>query len=132
MRRFVFVTVGLWSLACGGMMEGMEIPGMEEPAAERDAAPADAGKAAEPAPAADAGGAKGNAAACRKYIETLNGLACMSAMPKQDPAMVCSDALDMMPCDVSKYYNCMAENSKCNGQIPDMAGTANCGTPTCN
>jgi hypothetical protein len=50
---------------------------------------------------------------------------------KLDASTICSPQLDQMPCDLAPYFNCLAENTKCNGALPDIAGQASCGQATC-
>lgn len=134
-KGWMLVVVMGASLACGGI-EGLVDDALKDVATkaiegEGGDAPAAAEAAAEPAAAAPAAaGGGGNAAACQKYIEAYNAAPCM-ASAKMDAATICNPALDQMPCDVSKYFLCMAENTKCNGPIPDLAGTAGCGQPVC-
>ena len=123
--RVGLAVVVVTSLACSNL-QSMMTPPAPPPAPVEVAEPAPA----EPAPAAAAGGGGGNVAACKKYVEAVNAAPCMSAA-KLDPAAICNDALDMMGCDISKYFDCMATNTKCNGPIPDLAGQATCGAPTC-
>ena len=75
------------------------------------------------------GGNSGNAEACKNYVQAYNDMTCIPDATKLDPATICPDNLDMSPVDMAEYYNCMAENSKCNGDLPDLAGQANCKMP---
>ena len=75
------------------------------------------------------GGGSGNAAACKNYIEAYNAMSCIPGATKLDAATICPDNLDMSPIDMSEYYNCMAAASKCNGDMPDLAGQADCKMP---
>ncbi|MCB9675451.1 MAG: hypothetical protein H6737_10070 [Alphaproteobacteria bacterium] len=75
------------------------------------------------------GGGYANQAACKSYIEKQNGLPCMK-MATVDAGQMCPDQLDMSPIDMTEYYGCMEENAKCNGDIPDLGGQANCSMPT--
>lgn len=84
--------------------------------------------------AAGAGGAAGgggdNAAACRDYVAHYNSLSCVQSVGIEFEADdMCPDALDLNPNDMSGYYQCMIDNSKCNGDIPDMAGAVDCEMP---
>lgn len=72
-----------------------------------------------------AGGGGNNVAACKAWLEKQNALPCASMM-QMNAADVCPDSLDQTPIDMESYYNCMAENAKCNGDFPDLAGQANC------
>ncbi len=78
---------------------------------------------------AGGGGGGGNAAACRNYVETYNSLPCMGSI-KLKADDICPAMLDQSPIDMTGYYDCMAENSKCNGNIPDLSGVADCKMPT--
>ncbi|MEZ4320237.1 MAG: hypothetical protein R3F61_22350 [Myxococcota bacterium] len=75
------------------------------------------------------GGSFANQAACKSYIEAQNALPCMK-MAQTDASQICPDQLDMSPVDMTEYYGCLEENAKCNGDIPDLAGQANCSMPT--
>lgn len=75
------------------------------------------------------GGNADNAAACKRYVEKQNGLECMK-MAQLNANDMCPDTLDMSPVDMASYYDCLAENAKCNGEIPDLAGQANCTMPS--
>lgn len=71
-------------------------------------------------------GGGGNAEACRNYIETQNALPCMSkAGIVLEYDTICGTTADS-PLDMTGFYNCMAENAKCNGDIPDLAGQGDC------
>jgi hypothetical protein len=104
------------ALACGG---GETAP---PPAAPVDPAGAESPEAPAPGPG-------GNRAACEAYIAHSNGVSCMTL--KLDASTICSPQLDQMPCDLAPYFNCLAENTKCNGALPDIAGQASCGQATC-
>lgn len=69
-----------------------------------------------------------NVAACKTYLEAYNALECVPKEAKLSDS-ICPDNLNMTPIDMTEYYTCMAENSKCNGDIPDLAGQANCKAP---
>ena len=43
---------------------------------------------------------------------------------------MCPASLNMTPIDMTGYYQCMIDGSRCNGDIPDMAGASNCTMPT--
>lgn len=127
-KRWILGLVVGTSLACGNVQALVEQATKEAAGPAPVSAPAPAAEA-EPAPAPAAGGGS-NVDACKKYVETVNAASCMAAA-KMDPAMMCNDALNQMPCDLSKYYNCLTEATKCNGDIPDLSGVAACGAPTC-
>jgi hypothetical protein len=114
------------SLACSGLDQVFRETREGLPAPTSAPMPADAAPSAA-APASSGG--SGNAAACQKYIERYNGLPCLGGV-KVDAASMCTGQ-DAMPCDISKYWNCMAENTKCKGAMPDIVGTASCGSPVC-
>lgn len=72
------------------------------------------------------GGGAGNAEACRNYVETQNALPCMQkANVVLEYDTMCGAVADS-PLDMSKFYTCMAENAKCDGDTPDLAGQADC------
>jgi hypothetical protein len=128
MKRWMLAVVVGSSLACGGLQTMVE-EAMEGEAPVTAPAPAVEAEVAPAAPAAGGGGGS-NVAACKKYVETVNAAECMAAA-KMDAEMMCNPALDQMPCDLSKYYTCLAENTKCNGPVPDLSGLQGCGAPTC-
>ena len=75
------------------------------------------------------GGNYDNVGACKNYVQAMNDLECLDM--KMNAGDMCSDMLDLSPCDLATYYNCMAESAKCNGDLPDLDGQQDCGTPTC-
>ncbi len=70
-----------------------------------------------------------NVGACKNYVQSYNDLSCMAVDLNADD--MCPASLDMTPCDLATYYNCMADAMKCNGDIPDISGQMDCGSPTC-
>lgn len=72
------------------------------------------------------GGNAGNKTACEAYVKHMNGLECLGVEYKADE--MCA-MVDKSPLDMEEYYNCMAENSKCEGKVPkiDISG---CKMPT--
>ncbi|MCB9683843.1 MAG: hypothetical protein H6738_02190 [Alphaproteobacteria bacterium] len=119
MRRWMLLGVVVaTSLACGGMMEGMDMPAVDGGGGGAEAAPKSGG----------GGGAKGdNVTACKAYVEKMNS--CLPDAAKQDASQTCPDALNMMPCDApAKYYQCMADAIKCGEYGPDLTGIQACGT----
>ncbi len=77
---------------------------------------------------ASSSGGSGNVAACQAWVAHSNSLPCYPV--DFDAAEMCPPALDMTPIDMSSYYQCMIDGSRCNGDIPDMAGASNCTMPT--
>ena len=76
---------------------------------------------------AASGGGGGNQAACLEYVEHYNSLACIKKVGATfTPSDMCPPELDITPQDMTGYYNCLKENSKCNGDIPDLAGASSC------
>ena len=73
--------------------------------------------------AASSGGGSDNEAACRAYVDHQNGLDCMPAKLNAD--QMCGN-LGMNPQNMVPFYNCMKNNAKCNGDLPDLAGQADC------
>lgn len=67
----------------------------------------------------------GNQAACQKYVEKHNSQPCLKMAPL-DAAQMCIAGLDQSPVNMVARYECMAENTKCNGDIPDLGGIADC------
>lgn len=72
------------------------------------------------------GGSADNVASCERYVDHMNGLECLDIeYSKED---MCS-MLDMSPVDMSSYYDCLVENSSCDGEIPKI-DTSSCTMPT--
>ena len=72
-----------------------------------------------------------NVEACKGYVANYNSLACLKAAGVQlNPDDMCPSALNQSPLDMRDYYTCMADASKCNGNIPDLAGAADCKMPS--
>ncbi len=72
-----------------------------------------------------------NVEACKGYVANYNSLDCLKAAGVQLEANdMCPDALNASPLDMRDYYTCMADASKCNGNIPDLAGAADCKMPS--
>jgi hypothetical protein len=98
---------------------------------EQSTTTTDAGSTDAGASAPSGGSLSDNVAACKYYVETYNGLSCLqSAGIQLNADDVCSAGLNMSPLDMRDYYKCMADNSKCNGNIPDMAGVSGCTLPS--
>ncbi len=77
-----------------------------------------------------AGGGSGNVEACTAYVEQHNSLSCVQSLGvTYEPADMCPDALNLNPNDMSEYYQCMADNSQCDGDIPKLDGLSNCEMP---
>jgi len=76
----------------------------------------------------DVGGSAGNVAACEAWVAHSNNLPCYPV--DFDAAEMCPQSLDMTPIDMSSYYQCMIEGSRCNGDISDMADAGSCSMPT--
>jgi len=74
------------------------------------------------------GGSAGNVAACQAWVEHSNSLPCYPV--NFDAGEMCPASLDMTPIDMSSYYQCMIEGTRCNGDIPDLADAGNCAMPT--
>jgi hypothetical protein len=116
MLAAVAATTLLFSLACGG--QEMD---EERKVGELEALLATEAGAAEGAAAAPTG----NQAACRRYVEAFNGLGCTGNI-QFDIDEFCPSALDLAPSNMGPYYDCLRENAKCNGELPDLAGQVNC------
>ncbi len=71
-----------------------------------------------------------NVGACKRYVEAMNGLECYPA--ELDADQMCQPSLDMTPCDLATYYDCMATGAGCKDGIYDASKQADCGAPTCN
>ena len=77
--------------------------------------------------ASSGGGGGGNYDACVAYVEKYNGLSCIKNAGVTLPAAdTCPKELDQSPVDMTAYYKCLADAAKCNGDIPDLMGAANC------
>ncbi|MEL6348770.1 MAG: hypothetical protein AAFV53_37040 [Myxococcota bacterium] len=77
-----------------------------------------------------ASGGGGNVAACKRYIQHFNDLDCMPDSAELNVDDTCPDILDQSPVNMASYYDCMVENSTCNGNIPDISGMTNCKMPS--
>lgn len=75
------------------------------------------------------GGSFDNTGACKRYIEAYNSAECLPV--DLVAADMCPESLNLTPCDLATYYDCMAKEVKCNNGIPDLAGQASCKMPTC-
>lgn len=75
-----------------------------------------------------AGGGYDNVAACTRYVDAMNGLTCIDLNYEAD--QMCPTMLNSTPYDMARYYDCMAAAARCNGDIPDLAGQQDCGSPT--
>jgi hypothetical protein len=69
-----------------------------------------------------------NVAACQAWVEHSNNLPCYPV--DFDASEMCPAGLDMTPINMSSYYQCMVEGSRCNGDIPDVADAGKCTMPT--
>ena len=74
------------------------------------------------------GGSSGNVAACEAWVTHSNSLPCYPV--DFQASEMCPSSLDMTPIDMTSYYQCMIDASRCNGSIPDMADVSNCSMPT--
>jgi hypothetical protein len=78
----------------------------------------------------EAGGGGGsyadNVESCRAWVKKQNALSCWPAAAQMNPDEVCPPAINQNPNDMRPYYTCMADNAKCNGNIPDLAGQSSC------
>lgn len=74
------------------------------------------------------GGTLGNKAACQAWVEHSNSLPCYPV--NFDASEMCPASLDMTPIDMSSYYHCMIEGTRCNGNIPDLSEAGECAMPT--
>jgi uncharacterized lipoprotein NlpE involved in copper resistance len=114
-------------------LEGAMEDAMKEGAGTEAGADAGAEAGAEAGAGASAGATDlaDNVAACKYYVQTYNGLDCLkSAGIQLNADDVCPSGLNMSPLDMRDYYKCMADNSKCNGNIPDMSGVSGCSLPS--
>ena len=68
-----------------------------------------------------------NQDACKAYWTHYNSLSC--APSQEDVDMVCPDALNLLTCDQSSYYECLQGAATCNGDIPDFSEMPNCENP---
>jgi hypothetical protein len=114
MRKVLVGSAALCVLGFGLACSGMEVPGME----------GDGGGGG------GGGGDYDNVGACKRYVEAYNNAACIPV--DLNATDNCPDSLNQTPCDLAKYYDCMASAVKCNGDMPDLTGFSACGSPTCN
>lgn len=71
------------------------------------------------------GGSYDNVTPCKAYVKKQNSLRCMKdAQLNEDD--ICPEQLNMTPKDMGPYYECLAENAKCKGKVPDLGGQASC------
>ena len=73
------------------------------------------------------GGGAGNEEACARYVDHMNSLTCMGGVEYNKDDMC--GMLDMSPVDMTEYYDCLIENSSCDGDIPKMS-VEGCTMPT--
>ena len=74
------------------------------------------------------GGSANNTAACQAWVAHSNSLSCYPV--NFDADEMCPASLDMTPVDMSSYYQCMIEGTRCNGDIPDLDDAGKCIMPT--
>jgi hypothetical protein len=86
-----------------------------------------ANPASAPAPQPAGGGA--NTAACVRYVEAFNHAECNTVALAVGE--LCPAALDLAPCDLAPYYDCMAAAVGCRGDLLDLSGQASCALPSC-
>jgi len=66
------------------------------------------------------GALSGNAAnkpACEAYVDHMNSMSCLTIEYNKDD--MCS-MVDMSPIDMTGYYQCLVDNSTCEGDIPKL------------
>ena len=75
-------------------------------------------------------GGPDNAAACQEYVDKVNTLDCYKSVKFTTD---CS-AYDNTDCDISDYFNCLTDNTKCDAMgNPDSSGTSQCASKAqCN
>lgn len=82
------------------------------------------------------GGGSDNRAACMAYVNTVNDLPCISSTTELDAASLCPESLNNSTCDVSAYYECLADAYQCmdvaGTSVLDASGITSCTRPTCN
>ena len=71
-----------------------------------------------------------NQAACKKWVEAQNKLRCIPKGAKLKADDICPATLDQTPLDMTSYYECMGENAKCKGKVPDLGGQGDCKMPS--
>jgi hypothetical protein len=95
--------------------------------AELEAAMEEAFEELEAEAAGGGGGSySDNVEACRAWVDKQNALSCWPAAAQMSPDEVCPSAINQSPTDMRPYYTCMADNAKCNGNIPDLGGQSSC------
>ena len=71
-------------------------------------------------------GGADNVTPCKEYVAHFNDLECLPDSAHLNEDDYCPAALDMNPNDMGPFYECLKENAKCDGKIPDLKGQSNC------
>jgi hypothetical protein len=122
---FAFVSVAALANACGGDDDDGGDTANDSANDDGSAGDgADDGSAGDDGDGGDGGGA-GNVAACEAYVDSIDcGDVDLGSM------VTCAD-YEAVTCDVSEYFNCLADNTVCTDGQLDLSGWANCTAPTC-
>lgn len=74
------------------------------------------------------GCAPDNVAACEAWVEHFNALSCVSADEQFDVAATCPETLNVGGLDCTAYYDCLTQNSQCDGDtlVFDDASCVGC------
>jgi hypothetical protein len=67
--------------------------------------------------------AEANVAACQQHIAHWNNQPCLASAPRDDD--FCK-AFDNGYADYTEYFSCLNQNTRCNGDLPDLESAANC------
>jgi hypothetical protein len=70
---------------------------------------------------AGVGGAGGNVAACERWYDEINACGEFDAGGSED----CAAYADL-PCDVTAYFDCLVDNTGCNGGVLEISGWDDC------
>ena len=62
----------------------------------------------------------GNVSACEDFVDSLN-----CTLPGGDAALSCT-TYEIIECDVSPYFDCLADNTSCADGMADLSGWADC------
>lgn len=77
--------------------------------------------------AASGGGsasAAANVAACKAHVEHFNSLSCIPEGSRHKDSYC--ETYDNSFIDYKEFFDCMTENAKCNGAVPDLGGLSSC------
>ena len=64
-----------------------------------------------------------NMQACKDHVAHWNTMDCLKSVPRDDSFC---DGFNNAYVDYRPYFQCLTENTKCNGAIPDLGGASSC------